>query len=134
MPIAMCRANVAKNAFVLKNIDKILDGLTRGLDLNILARGYGDEGRGVTVSYQAQTDVLGAVLPSNSPGVHTLWLPVIALQIGLAAEARFARAVDAVSRRGRDDRGGHSGRSDFDLSRRRRRTLAARCWRVAGGA
>lgn len=84
MPIAMVEANVAKNAFVLKNIDQILSALTRGLDLNILARGYGDEGRGVTVSYQAQTDVLGAVLPSNSPGVHTLWLPVIALQIGLA--------------------------------------------------
>ena len=84
MPVAMCKANVVKNAFVLKNIDKILDSLTRGLDLNILARGYGDEGRGVTVSYQAQTDVLGAVLPSNSPGVHTLWLPVVAMQIGLA--------------------------------------------------
>ena len=83
MPIAMCRANVGKNAFVLKNIDKILDALTRGLDLNILARGYGDEGRGVTVSYQAQADALGAVLPSNSPGVHALWLPVVPLQIGL---------------------------------------------------
>ena len=35
------------------------------------------------VSYQAQSPVLGAVLPSNSPGVHTLWLPVIPLQIGL---------------------------------------------------
>ena len=34
------QANVVKNAFVLKNIDKILDCLTRGLDLNILARGY----------------------------------------------------------------------------------------------
>ncbi len=83
MPISMCQANVAKNAFVLKNIDTILDALTRGLDLNILARGYGEEGRGVTVSYQAQCDALGAVLPSNSPGVHTLWIPVIALQMGL---------------------------------------------------
>jgi acyl-CoA reductase-like NAD-dependent aldehyde dehydrogenase len=27
--------------------------------------------------------VLGLVLPSNSPGVHTLWLPVIPMQIGL---------------------------------------------------
>ena len=35
------------------------------------------------VSYQAQSPVLAAVLPSNSPGVHTLWLPVIALQMGL---------------------------------------------------
>ena len=35
------------------------------------------------VSYQAQSPVLGVVLPSNSPGVHTLWLPVIPMQIGL---------------------------------------------------
>ncbi len=35
------------------------------------------------VSYQAQVPVLGLVLPSNSPGVHTLWLPVIPMQIGL---------------------------------------------------
>jgi acyl-CoA reductase-like NAD-dependent aldehyde dehydrogenase len=27
--------------------------------------------------------VLGLVLPSNSPGVHTLWMPVIPLQMGL---------------------------------------------------
>ncbi|MEO0477815.1 MAG: aldehyde dehydrogenase, partial [Planctomycetota bacterium] len=38
MPISMCESNVVKNAFVLKNIDTILDCLTRGLDLNILAR------------------------------------------------------------------------------------------------
>jgi acyl-CoA reductase-like NAD-dependent aldehyde dehydrogenase len=37
----------------------------------------------VIVSYQPQSPVLGAVLPSNSPGVHTLWLPAIPLQIGL---------------------------------------------------
>ena len=34
-------------------------------------------------SYQATTSVLGMVLPSNSPGVHSLWLPIIPLQIGL---------------------------------------------------
>ncbi|MEQ8848133.1 aldehyde dehydrogenase family protein [Botrimarina sp.] len=83
MPVSMCRANVKKNAFVLQNMERILDCLTRGLSLEILARGYGEEGRGVTVSYQAQCDALGAVLPSNSPGVHTLWLPVIPLQMGL---------------------------------------------------
>lgn len=83
MPLAMCKANLEKNAFVLQNMGRILECLTRGLDLAILTRGFGDEGRGVTVSYQAQTDVLGAVLPSNSPGVHTLWLPVVPLQMGL---------------------------------------------------
>lgn len=84
LPEHMCRSNMSKNSFVLSNIDQILDCLTRGLDLSILSRGYGEEGRGVIVSYQAQTPILGAVLPNNSPGVHTLWLPAIPLQIGLA--------------------------------------------------
>src|ERR1700730_14080336 len=83
LPEHMCRFNMEKNNFVLSNMDKILDSLTRGLDLNILTRGFGVEARGVPVSYQAQTPVLGMVLPSNSPGVHTLWLPIIPLQIGL---------------------------------------------------
>src|SRR4029079_9723838 len=83
LPEHMCRANMAKNSFVLKNMQKILESLTRGLPLDILSRGYGEEGRGVTISYQAQSPVLAAVLPSNSPGVHTLWLPAIPLQLGL---------------------------------------------------
>src|SRR6185503_16443882 len=83
LPEHMCKANMSKNHFVLSNMDRILDCLTRGLDPSILSRGYGVESRGVTVSYQAQTPALGMVLPSNSPGVHTLWLPVIPMQIGL---------------------------------------------------
>jgi acyl-CoA reductase-like NAD-dependent aldehyde dehydrogenase len=61
---------------------RILASLTRGLDLEVLSRGFGEE-RGVPISFQAESPVLGLVLPSNSPGVHTLWLPVIPLQIGL---------------------------------------------------
>ncbi|MCS6850238.1 MAG: aldehyde dehydrogenase family protein [Gemmataceae bacterium] len=82
LPEHMCRFNMKKNHFVLSQMDKILESLTRGLDLNVLTRGYGEE-RGVPISYQAQTPVLGLVLPSNSPGVHTLWLPIIPMQIGL---------------------------------------------------
>ena len=83
LPEHLCKANMKKNHFVLSNMDRILDALTRGLDLGILTRGYGVESRGVTVSYQSQAPVLGLVLPSNSPGVHTLWLPVIPMQVGL---------------------------------------------------
>src|SRR5919201_2155097 len=83
LPEHMCRFNMKKNHFVLNQMDKILDALTRGLDLDILSRGHGVEARGVPVSYQPQSPVLGLVLPSNSPGVHTLWLPIIPLQIGL---------------------------------------------------
>jgi len=83
LPEHMCRFNMKKNHFVLAQMEKILDSLTRGLDLDILSRGWGVESRGVPVSYQAQSPVLGLVLPSNSPGVHTLWLPIIPMQIGL---------------------------------------------------
>ena len=83
LPEHMCKFNMSKNHFVLSNMDRILDCLTRGLPLDILTHGFGEEGRGVVVSYQAQSPVLGLVLPSNSPGVHTLWLPVIPMQVGL---------------------------------------------------
>ncbi len=84
----MARQNMDKLRFVLDHLDEILDSLTRDLDLEILTRGYGEEGYGgdgksVMRAYQATTAALGMVLPSNSPGVHTLWLPVIPMQIGL---------------------------------------------------
>ncbi|MFM8708390.1 MAG: aldehyde dehydrogenase family protein [Planctomycetia bacterium] len=83
LPESLCRANMQKNLFVLSNMDRMLDALSRGLPPEILWKGYGTEHSGVVVSYQAQAPVLGLVLPSNSPGVHTLWLPVIALGVGL---------------------------------------------------
>ena len=83
LPETLCRANMKKNLFVLSNMDRMLDALSRGLPPEILWRGYGTEHRDVVVSYQAQSPVLGLVLPSNSPGVHTLWLPVVALGVGL---------------------------------------------------
>ena len=82
LPERMCRANMKKNAFVLAEMRRILTSLTRGLAFDILSRGHGEE-RGVPLSYQPQSPVVGLVLPSNSPGVHTLWLPIIPLQIGL---------------------------------------------------
>jgi acyl-CoA reductase-like NAD-dependent aldehyde dehydrogenase len=82
LPERLCRANMKKNMFVLSEMGKILASLTRGLDLNVLSEGVGEE-RGVPISYQAESPALGLVLPSNSPGVHTLWLPVIPMQLGL---------------------------------------------------
>ena len=82
LPEHMCRMNVLKLRYVLDQLDEILEALTRNLDWQILTDGFGQED-GVMRSYQATTPVLGSVLPSNSPGVHSLWLPVIPLQIGL---------------------------------------------------
>ena len=82
LPERMCLANMKKNAFVLGQMRNVLTSLTRGLSFDVLSTGHGEE-RQVPISYQAQSPVLGLVLPSNSPGVHTLWLPIVPLQIGL---------------------------------------------------
>src|SRR3970040_2108678 len=58
LPERMCRANMKKNAFVLGEMRSILASLTRGLALDVLGTGHGEEG-GVPISYQAQSPVLG---------------------------------------------------------------------------
>lgn len=83
LPEALARGNMAKARFVLEEMETVLGGLTRGLDLRALDRGYVEQG-GRLISYRRETDILGAVLPSNSPGVHSLWLPAIPLKVGLA--------------------------------------------------
>ena len=80
MPKSLCLKNMEKIRLVLDEMPAVLGGLTRGLDLAILDQGWGSQ-HGRTLSYQAQTNALGAVLPNNSPGVHTLWLPSIPLKV-----------------------------------------------------
>ncbi len=83
MPEALCRGNMAKIRFVLDEMETVLGGLTRGLALDVLDSGWARQD-GRSVSYIAEGDTLGAVLPSNSPGVHSLWLPAIPLKMPLA--------------------------------------------------
>lgn len=83
LPHALCRQNMAKIEAALVNMASILDGLTGGLDLRVLDDGYGRRD-GHTVSYAPRARRFGAVLPANSPGVHALWLPAVALRIPLA--------------------------------------------------
>ena len=82
LPETLCEQNMGKIRGVLENIDTVLDGLTRGLDLRILDTGWGIQ-NGRTLSYVCETDALGAILPSNSPGVHSLWIPAVALKVPL---------------------------------------------------
>ena len=109
-----------------RNMDKILDSLTRGLDLDILSRGYGVERAACRSATRRSRRSLGMVLPSNSPGVHTLWLPIIPMQVGLVLKPgpqepwtpyRMTEAFFA---------GRHSAAGDRDLPRpgRRRRGRA----------
>ena len=82
LPETLCQENMGKIQGVLENIETVLNGLTRGLDLQILDSGWGVQ-NGRTLSYVCETDALGAVLPSNSPGVHSLWIPAVALKVPL---------------------------------------------------
>ena len=83
MPHAYCRANAKKIHRTLDEMDRIVAGLTRGFDLSILDRGYGDDD-GRTLAWFREARVFGAVLPSNSPGVHSLWAPAVALKTPIA--------------------------------------------------
>ena len=57
----------------------VLNGLTRGLPLEVIDTGFGVQS-GARVSYYPTTQALGLVMPSNSPAVNSLWLPAIALK------------------------------------------------------
>jgi hypothetical protein len=82
MPHVMVRRNMEKIRGVLAGLGAVLDGLTRGLDLDVLDRGLG-EAEGHAVSFAPRAEALGVVLPSNSPGVHALWVPTLVLKTAL---------------------------------------------------
>jgi hypothetical protein len=82
MPYANVRRNMLKVHGVLSRVDEVLYGLTRGLDLSVLDDGYGEAG-GHMLSFFPRGDALGVVLPSNSPGVHSLWAPATVLKMPL---------------------------------------------------
>jgi acyl-CoA reductase-like NAD-dependent aldehyde dehydrogenase len=82
MPHVLVRRNMTKIAGVMTEMRTVLRGLTRGLDLSVLDTGFGEHA-GHALSFYPRTQSLGVVLPSNSPGVHSLWIPAIALKIPL---------------------------------------------------
>ncbi len=82
MPFVMGRRNMARVANVMRHVGDILRGLTSGLDPAVLDRGFGNV-TGQAVSFYPKARALGVVLPSNSPGVHGLWVPAIALKTPL---------------------------------------------------
>ncbi|QVL30170.1 aldehyde dehydrogenase family protein [Telmatocola sphagniphila] len=81
-PQVFCRRNAGKVEYVLRNVEEVIAGLTRGLDLAVLDNGYAIQG-GRMQAFYSTTDSFGAILPSNSPGVHSLWVPAIALKTPL---------------------------------------------------
>lgn len=82
LPHALARRNMVKIHGVLSRMETVLRGLTRDLDPAVLDAGVGEH-RGRPVSFFPRTRSLGVVLPGNSPGVHSLWVPAIAMKIPL---------------------------------------------------
>ena len=82
LPYVLARRNMSKIKSMLANMESVLNGLTRNIDWEILDRGFGVRD-GKSLSFFPRTQSLGAVLPNNSPGVHSLWIPSFALRIPL---------------------------------------------------
>jgi acyl-CoA reductase-like NAD-dependent aldehyde dehydrogenase len=72
LPHVMVRRNMNRIHGMMSNMDAVLRGLTRGLDLDDTGSPY---------HFFPATSCLGLVMPSNSPAVNSLWLPAIALKI-----------------------------------------------------
>jgi len=81
-PFSNVTRNMLKVHGVLSKVTEVLAGLTRGLDLSVLDQGYGVV-NGQMLSFFARGDAMGVVLPSNSPGVHSLWAPATVLKLPL---------------------------------------------------
>jgi len=79
LPHPLARRNMMKIRTMFAEMKNVLDGLTRNLDWEILDRGFGNF-EGHTLSFFPRAESLGVVLPNNSPGVHSLWIPAFALK------------------------------------------------------
>ncbi|MBI1983063.1 MAG: aldehyde dehydrogenase [Acidobacteria bacterium] len=105
LPYVLVRKNMQKIRTVLAEVENVLNGLTRGLDLEVLRKGYG-EFEGKAMSFYPHSQALGVILPSNSPGVHSLWAPAIALRTPLILKPGSAepwtpyRMIQALIRAG----------------------------------
>jgi len=105
LPHVLVRRNMEKIRGVLAGMRAVIDGLTRSLDLDVLDRGQGVV-EGHAVGFVQTSPTLGVVLPSNSPGVHALWVPATALRTALVLKPGTAepwtpyRLVQAFVRAG----------------------------------
>jgi hypothetical protein len=79
LPHSLCRSNMFKVAAALKNIRAVISGLTRGLPPELFDKGCARLGD-IDINFYPIADSLGVTLPSNSPGVNSLWLPALVMK------------------------------------------------------
>ncbi len=105
LPYTLARNNMRKIYKMMAEMRTVLRGLTRNLDFAVLDRGYG-AADGQELSFFPKGNSLGVVLPSNSPGVHSLWIPAFALKVPLVLKPGGAepwtpyRIIQALIRAG----------------------------------
>jgi len=80
LPHSLIRMNMERLTHVFQQVPTIFQGLSRGLDPEVLDGGYCDQ-HGVRLSFTPNADFLGVVLPSNSPAVNALWAPAIGMKM-----------------------------------------------------
>ena len=105
LPHVLARKNMHKIHKVMAEMRTVLRGLTRNLELTVLDRGFG-RADAQELSFFPRGNSLGVVLPSNSPGVHSLWIPAFALKVPLVLKPGGAepwtpyRIIQALMRAG----------------------------------
>ena len=105
MPHVLARRNMSKIRDVMAEIGNVLNGLTRNIEWPLLDTGFG-KAADQALSFYPRTESLGVVLPSNSPGVHSLWIPAFVLKIPLVLKPGAAepwtpyRIIQALIRAG----------------------------------
>lgn len=82
LPYVLVRRNMLKIQSMLAEMESVLNGLTRNVAWEVLDQGFGQV-EGHPVSFFPCADSLGVVLPNNSPGVHSLWIPAFPMKIPL---------------------------------------------------
>ena len=80
LSFALAKANTHRICAALENTEAIINGLSRGLPLDIYDNGIGTQG-GANVRINPRINALGCCMPNNSPGVHVLWLTPLAFGI-----------------------------------------------------
>jgi acyl-CoA reductase-like NAD-dependent aldehyde dehydrogenase len=105
LPFVLVRRNMQKIRSMFAEMENVLNGLTRKISWDVLDRGFG-EVEGHAVSFFPYADSVGVVLPNNSPGVHSLWIPAFPLKVPLVLKPGSAepwtpyRIIQALIRAG----------------------------------
>jgi len=83
LPLRLVRRHITRIADLCRHLGEVVRGLSREEDLAPLDADWARR-NGAVRAFARVASMLGVVMPSNSPGVNTLWLPAVGLKVGVA--------------------------------------------------